>query len=468
MASVLIVDDEPNIRRMVGALLSGEGYEVREASSGAEAVAKAEDDEPDAVLLDLMMPGQLDGMAALAKLRIDHPELAVIMMSGRAGLSDAVNATKLGAVNFLEKPLTPEGVVFAVGAAIELRKSRRVARELREELGLAGDMVGGSPQMNAVRELIQRVAASDARVLITGESGTGKELVASAIHDASTRRDRPFVRVNCAAIPRDLVESEMFGHERGAFTGATQARVGRFELAHLGTLFLDEIGDLSLDAQAKLLRAIEAKEIHRVGGNRSIRVDVRIIAATNHDLARAVRDGSFREDLFFRLNVIPIALPPLRERVGDVPELVRHFSLLHFRRTGQIPPTWTPGALEVVEKHRWPGNVRELANIVERIAIMRPGIDISAADIRGILHPDETGSLPAEIPDDPPAPAGGLGALLDDYERRTISRALSDAAGNIAEAARRLQTDRPNLYRRMKRLGLDGVKDADRTNRTDT
>jgi len=465
MASVLIVDDEPNIRRMVGALLSGEGYEVSEASSGAEGVAKADDDEPDAVLLDLMMPGRMDGMEALARLRIDHPDLAVIMMSGRAGLSDAVKATKLGAVNFLEKPLTPEGVLFAVGSAIELRKSRRVARELREELGLAGDMVGGSPQMNAVRDLIQRVAASDARVLITGESGTGKELVASAIHDAGTRRDRPFVRVNCAAIPRDLVESEMFGHERGSFTGATQARAGRFELAHLGTLFLDEIGDLSLDAQAKLLRAIEAKEIHRVGGNRSIRVDVRIIAATNQDLARAVRDGSFREDLFFRLNVIPIALPALRERVGDVPELVRHFSLIHFRRTGQIPPTWTPGALEVVEQHPWPGNVRELANIVERIAIMRPGTDITAADIRGILHPDNVNSPPPGIPESLLAPAGGLGELLDDYERSTISRALSAAGGNIAEAARRLQTDRPNLYRRMKRLGLDGVRSADRTPR---
>jgi two-component system nitrogen regulation response regulator NtrX len=267
-------------------------------------------------------------------------------------------------VNFLEKPLTPEGVLFAVGSALELRQSRRVARELREELGLVGDMVGDSPQMQAVRELIDRVAASDARVLITGESGTGKELVASAIHDASTRRDKPFIRVNCAAIPRDLVESEMFGHERGSFTGATQARVGRFELANNGTLFLDEIGDLSLDAQAKLLRAIEAKEIHRVGGNKSIRVDVRIIAATNHDLARAVKDGAFRDDLFFRLNVIPIALPPLREREGDVRQLVHHFSLLYFKRTGQIPPVWTPQAMQVLERHAWPGNVRELANIV--------------------------------------------------------------------------------------------------------
>ena len=363
---------------MVGALLAGEGYEIKEAASGPQGIAKAAEGEPDAVMLDLMMPGELDGMATLARLRIDHPDTAVIMMSGRASLADAVNATKLGAVNFLEKPLTPEGVLFAVAAALELRVSRRVARELREELGLAGDMVGDSPQMEAVRSLIDRVAASDARVLITGESGTGKELVASAIHDSGTRRDRPFIRVNCAAIPRDLVESEMFGHERGSFTGATQARVGRFELAHNGTLFLDEIGDLSLDAQAKLLRAIEANEIHRVGGNKSIRVDVRIIAATNHDLDRAVKDGAFREDLFFRLNVIPVALPPLREREGDIRQLVHHFSLLYFKRTGQIPPVWTPQAMQVFERHSWPGNVRELANIVERISIVSPGAEITA------------------------------------------------------------------------------------------
>ncbi len=469
MATVLIVDDEPNIRRMVGALLSAEGYDVREAATGREGVAMAADAEPDVVLLDLMMPGDVDGMDALARLRVAHPELAVIMMSGRAGLSDAVTATKLGAVNFLEKPLTPEGVLFAIGSALELRQSRRVARELREELGLAGDMVGGSPEMKAVRELIDRVAASDARVLITGESGTGKELVASAIHDASTRRDKPFIRVNCAAIPRDLLESEMFGHERGSFTGATQARVGRFELAHTGTLFLDEIGDLSLDAQAKLLRAIEAKEIHRVGGNRSIRVDVRIIAATNHDLARAVREGSFREDLFFRLNVIPVALPPLRDRQGDVPELVRHFSLLHFKRTGQIPPAWKSGAIEVLVGYGWPGNVRELANIVERIAIIHPGSEITASDIRSILTPEavQTAPVSADPPErDVPGSSAPLNDMLDDYERRIIERTLADAAGNVAEAARRLHTDRPNLYRRMKRLGLDGVRDADRTTQT--
>ena len=441
---------------MVGALLSAEGYEVREAASGAQGIAKASEDEPDAALLDLMMPGELDGMATLARLRLAHPELAVIMMSGRAGLSDAVSATKLGAINFLEKPLTPEGVLFALGAALELRQSRRVARELRKELGLAGDMVGDSLQMDAVRQLIDKVSASDARVLITGESGTGKELVASAIHDASERRDKPFVRVNCAAIPRDLVESEMFGHERGAFTGATQARIGRFELAHTGTLFLDEIGDLSLDAQAKLLRAIEAKEIHRVGGSRSIRIDVRIIAATNHDLVKAVRSGAFRDDLFFRLNVIPIALPALRERNGDVTQLVHHFSLLHFKRTGQLPPTWTPGAMSALEAHSWPGNVRELANIVERISIINPGAAIDASYVSMILRPlGEQVSAARAASATSELIHGGLGEMLDVYEKEMIESALRRSGGNIAEAARLLTTDRPNLYRRMKRLGLD-------------
>jgi two-component system nitrogen regulation response regulator NtrX len=454
----MFVDDEPNLRRMIGALLSAEGYDVREAANGIQGLSKAAENEPDAILLDLMMPGELDGLATLSRIRISSPDVAVVMMSGRASLADAVSATKLGAVNFLEKPLTPEGVLFAIGAALELRQSRRVARELREELGFAGDMVGDSAQMRQIRALIDRVAASDSRILITGESGTGKELVASAIHDASTRRDKPFIRVNCAAIPRDLVESEMFGHEKGSFTGATQARVGRFELANNGTLFLDEIGDLSLDAQAKLLRAIEAREIHRVGGNKSVRVDVRIIAATNHDLARAVKDGSFREDLFFRLNVIPVALPPLRERKGDITQLVQHFSLLHFKRTGQLPPTWTADALDVLEKHPWPGNVRELANIVERVSIVNPGAEISGGYMRAMLYPPEARHAPGREPaaEMVGVPAGaGLNETLDSYERRMITVALEEAKGNVAEAARSLQTDRANLYRRMKRLGIE-------------
>ena len=250
------------------------------------------------------------------------PDVPVVMMSGRAGLSDAVKATKLGAFNFLEKPLSPEGVLLALSSALELRQARREAKALRADLGLLGEMIGDSAAMSQVRAMIARVAPSDSRVLITGESGTGKELVAAAIHAGSARRDRPFVRVNCAAIPRDLVESEMFGHERGAFTGATDRRIGRSELAHRGTLLLDEVADLGAEAQAKLLRAIEANEIERVGGGKSIRVDVRIVSATNRDLTQAAADGSFRDDLLFRLNVIPIAIPPLRERPGDIPALV--------------------------------------------------------------------------------------------------------------------------------------------------
>src|SRR4051812_42413437 len=344
MPSVMIVDDEPNIRRMVGALLGAEGYEVRDAQDGATALQRALENEPDVLLLDLMMPGDMDGMATLARMRETLPDVPVVMMSGRAGLSDAVKATKLGAFNFLEKPLSPEGVLLALSSALELRQARREAKALRADLGLSGEMIGESAAMAQVRAMIARVAPSDARVLITGESGTGKELVAAAIHAGSARRDRPFVRVNCAAIPRDLVESEMFGHERGAFTGATDRRIGRFELAHRGTLLLDEVGDLGAEAQAKLLRAIEAKEIERVGGGKPIRIDVRIVAATNKDLARAVANGAFREDLLFRLNVIPIHIPPLRERPSDIPALVRHFSLLHRARTGQPMPVWTDEA----------------------------------------------------------------------------------------------------------------------------
>jgi two-component system, NtrC family, nitrogen regulation response regulator NtrX len=457
---------------MVGALLTGEGYEVTETPSGVEAVARVKDGEPDVALVDLMMPGDLDGMATLARLRDLAPDLPVIMMSGRAGLADAVKATKLGAFNFLEKPLTPEGVLLAVASALELRQTRRVARALRAELGFTGEMVGKSAAMAVVRQMIARVAPTDARVLITGESGTGKELVASAIHDASPRREKPFVKVNCAAIPRDLVESEMFGHERGAFTGATQTRIGRFELAHHGTLFLDEVGDLGPDAQAKLLRAIEAKEIQRVGGNRIIRTDVRIIAATNHDLQRAVRGGTFREDLYFRLNVIPLAIPPLRERSDDIVELVAHFSEQVLQRTGQARPRWRSDALQLMEDYPWPGNVRELANIIERLAIMHPGAEIIGQYVEDVLivdHGETADSTPTtptraleRVTDRGPAPSSAgptsLADRLDSFERTVIARALAEAGGNVADAARQLQTDRPNLYRRMKRLGLNAPR----------
>jgi len=458
MPSVLIVDDEPNIRRMVGALLGAEGFEVHDAPDATAGLARAMEIEPDLVLLDLMMPNPTDGLDLLEKLRERYPDLPVVMMSGRAGLADAVKATRLGAVNFLEKPLTPEGVLLALSGALELRQARRERTALRADLGLAGQLVGTSPALDAVRAMIARVAPSDARVLIGGESGTGKELVAAAIHAGSARRDKPFVRVNCAAIPRDLVESEMFGHERGSFTGATERRIGRFELAHTGTLLLDEVGELSAEAQAKLLRAIESREIERVGGNRTIKVDVRVLAATNRDLEKEVREGRFREDLYFRLNVIPMSVPPLREHPGDIPDLVLHFATMYRRRSGQPSPSWAPDAVEALSRYRWPGNVRELANIVERLGILFAGRLITAEDVRGVLPAiDLTSTAPANLPDGARLEMG-LSDQLDEYERLLIQRALQAANGVMAEAARRLQTDRPNLYRRMRRLGIGGVE----------
>jgi two-component system nitrogen regulation response regulator NtrX len=456
--NVLLIDDEPNIRRMIAALLGAEGYEVRDASNGASGLAAAEDVEPDAVLLDLMMPGELDGLATLERLRTRLPDVPVIMMSGKAGLADAVRATRLGAVNFLEKPLTPEATLLALAAALELRRARLDARALRADFGLAGQLVGDSAVMAGLRELVARVAASDARVLITGESGTGKELISAAIHSQSARRDQPYVRVNCAAIPRDLVESEMFGHERGSFTGATERRMGRFELAHKGSLLLDEVGDLGHEAQAKLLRAIEAREIERVGGGKPIKVDVRIIAATNRDLPRAVTEGGFREDLYFRLNVIPIVVPSLREHAEDVPALVRHFAALLRVRSAQRAPTWGEDAIAALTRYPWPGNVRELQNIVERLAILHAGSAIGAAQVQQVLP--QAGliplrSTPASVPAVAPVIDAPLSDALDRYEREMIEKALAGANGNIAEAARRLQTDRPNLYRRMKRLGIE-------------
>jgi two-component system nitrogen regulation response regulator NtrX len=456
--SVLIVDDEPNIRRMVGALLIAEGYDVRDAADGTTGLALAETLEPDIALVDLMMPGTLDGLGLLEKLRERRPDVPVVMMSGRAALTDAVRATKLGAFTFLEKPLTPEGVLLALASAFELRQARRTAAALREDLGISGEMVGDSPAMRGVRALIARIGPTDARVLVTGESGTGKELVAAALHESSPRRDKPFVRVNCAAIPRDLVESEMFGHERGAFTGATERRIGRFELAHTGTLLLDEVGDLGAEAQAKLLRAIEAREIERVGGGKPIKIDVRILAATNKDLAKAVAEGSFREDLFFRLNVIPMQLPPLRDRPGDLPALVHHFSARHRTRTGRPQVTWHPEALVALSAYRWPGNVRELANVVERLAILYAGSEVSRTDVVQVIPEAGHGTnglaghatpIAAERIEGLP-----LSDALDRYERQLIAAALTHSDGNVAEAARRLQTDRPNLYRRMRRLGL--------------
>jgi two-component system nitrogen regulation response regulator NtrX len=474
MRSVLIVDDETNIRKMLGSLLRAEGLVVHEAGSADAGLAALTEVEPDVVLIDLVMPGRT-GLEVLPDLTAAAPEVPVVMMSGRASLSDAVQATRLGAYHFLEKPLSPEAVLLTLRSAIELRRTREVNRALVEELGHGDELIGASEPMRRVRELIARVAGTDARVLITGESGTGKELAAAAIHRQSVRARHPFVRVNCAAIPRELIESELFGHEKGAFTGATEKRRGRFELADGGTLLLDEVGELSLEAQAKLLRVIETSEFERVGGSRSVKVDIRVLAATNRDLPAEIRKGRFREDLYFRLAVVPLEMPSLRVRRDDIPLLVMHFLRRNRERDGLRPPEVTGEAMEALSARDWPGNVRELANIVERLTILHAGERIGAQEARRVL--EAAGGAARLIgqdgtsPGDAGATSGGIRASggageadsgghsgladrLDAFEREVILEALDAADGNIADAARRLRTDRGNLYRRMRRLGI--------------
>ena len=448
---VLIVDDEGNIRRMIRALLEAEGYRVREAESAEAGLAEAEEAPPDVVLLDLMLPG-MGGLEALPRFDDHAPGTPVVMMSGRATLSDAVEATRRGAYHFIEKPLTPEALLVTLKGAAEIRRARDLNRALTEELAPGVELVGASPPIAKVKELIRKVAPTEARILITGESGTGKELAAAAIHGMSGRAVGPFIRVNSAAIPRDLVESEMFGHEKGAFTGATERRKGRFELAHGGTLFLDEVADLGAEAQAKLLRALEAEQIERVGGTTPVPVDVRVIAATNKELRDEVRAGRFREDLLFRLEVVPIEMPPLRDHLEDVPMLVEHALDRLRRKQGMRPPRFSAEAVSALRRYHWPGNVRELLNIVERLAILAPGPEVRRGDVVAVLRAPGPGRGPPGGYD--PADGRGLRDRLDDYERTLIEGALEAADGSVAEAGRRLQTDRANLYRRMKRLGL--------------
>ncbi len=451
---VLLVDDEANIRRMLAALLRSEGFSVSEAPNGNAALLLLDEADPDVVLLDLMMPPGPDGLETLTRIRERGRSAPVIMMSGKAQLTDAVRAVKLGAFQFLEKPLSPEGVLVTVRAALELNRTRAENRALHAELGRRAELIGSGPAMQHVAALISRVAPTEARVLITGESGTGKELVAAAIHGSSRRQGRAFVTVNCAAIPRDLVESEMFGHERGSFTGATERRLGRFELAHGGTLFLDEVGDLSQEAQAKLLRTLETGELQRIGAETMMRIDARVVAATNRDLSEAVSSGAFREDLFFRLNVFPIHLPPLRERLEDLPALVAH---LAERVRPRHAAQFTPAALDALASYTWPGNVRELANLVERLSILS-GPVVDAPAVRQVLRGSTTGPPTTSLMS---LQGRSLSDALDDFERGLIAAALAQAERNMAEAARILQTDRANLYRRMRRLGLEKSADPE-------
>ena len=453
---ILVVDDEPAERDGLARLVGQWGYEVETASSGEEALNLIETQHPAVVLTDLVLP-EMDGLTLLQKLKETGRPPIVLLVTGHGSVESAVEAMRHGAFDYLTKPVDATRLQVLLEKSIEQESLSREVSFLRHQLrqkGSFGQLVGQSRNMQEVYRWIELAATSTAPVLVYGESGTGKELVARTVHDLSNRRNRPFVAINCAAIPETLIESELFGHERGAFTGATDRRIGRFELADRGTLLLDEVGDLGAEAQAKLLRAIESGEIERVGGSKPIRVDVRILSATNKDLTRAVADGMFREDLYFRLNVIPLAIPPLRERPDDIPALVRHFSALHRGRTGQPLTSWSGDAIDALTRYRWPGNVRELANIVERLAILNPGREVTSGEVREVL-PNGPVRLaePAALPNATVLEAS-LTDTLDDYERMLITRALSVAGGNIAEAARRLQTDRPNLYRRMKRLGI--------------
>jgi two-component system nitrogen regulation response regulator NtrX len=417
------------------------------------------------ILVDVRLPGR-SGLDLLEEIRRRDAEVPVIVMSGQATIDAAVRATKLGAFDYLEKPLDPDRLLLTLRNSLETGRLRRKTRELSREVASHLGIVGTSAAMERLRNEIERAARADARVLITGENGTGKEIVARALHDRSPRAAGPFVKVNCAAIPKELIESELFGHEKGSFTGAHSRKIGKIEAADGGALFLDEIGDMSLEAQAKLLRVLEESEVERVGGNEPIRVDVRFLAATNKDLARAIDAQTFREDLFYRLNVIPIHVPSLADHREDVPALVKHFCNLYEQEAGRAPRSFTGEAVEALVEWPWPGNVRELRNVIERLSIMAEGETIQAEDVHAVLREARTGFGNRPQPDrahhgnapPPPLetpPAGlPLAEILERTERSAIRRALEEAHGKISEAAKILGMDRANLHRKMRRLGI--------------
>ena len=441
---ILVVDDEEDILGSLGGLLRDEGYEVISAGSGEDGLSKATG--VDLVLLDLMLPG-MDGLETLRRIKERDASLPVVMMSGHGTVAVAVEAVQAGAYDFMEKPLSGEKVLVTVENALERRRLERENKELRVRLGEEVRLIGKSPQMEALLDQIGRVAPTEGRVLIQGESGTGKELVAEAIYRASPRSGGPFVKVNCAAIPKDLIESELFGHERGAFTGATAMKKGKFELADKGTLFLDEIGDMASDTQAKVLRALEEGEIERVGGSSVIPVDVRVIVATNKHLEEEIKEGRFREDLYWRLNVVPVFIVPLREREGDVRVLTEHFMRMFCARNGKRLKKFASEAMRLLEEHDWPGNVRELKNIVERLIIMGSGEVISAEEVALALggHGE-------------PVRAGdrSLQEEVKRYEKRIVLRELEANQGNVSRTARNLRVDRANLQRKLRVWGIRG------------
>jgi two-component system nitrogen regulation response regulator NtrX len=455
MPSILIVDDEPGVRSALSGVLRDEGYEVDAVESGEAALDRLTRQSYDVVVLDVWLPG-MDGLATLARMRERQIETQVVIVSGHGNIESAVRAIKMGAFDFVEKPLSLEKTVLVVRNALRQRHLEAENQALRAKVETQHTMVGDSYAMQQLREQVAMAAPTNGRVLIFGENGTGKELVARNIHAMSRRRSGPFVEVNCAAIPEELIESELFGHVRGAFTGAVADRRGKFELAHGGTIFLDEIGDMSLKTQAKVLRVLQEQVLTAVGGSRDTRVDARVLAATNKDLTQEIRAGRFREDLYFRLAVVPIFVPPLRDRQEDIPLLAEHFMVMLAREYGRRPKVFERDALTALQQYAWPGNVRELRNLVERLMIMVPGERITSRDLAFL---DATAAPAAE-----PARPSAIAALhdaRDQFERDYILRALAQQQGNISRTADVLGVERSNLYRKMKAFGIAPARKAE-------
>jgi two-component system nitrogen regulation response regulator NtrX len=442
--TILVVDDEPAIRESLRMILEFEGYKVEEASRGAEALVRVADKAPDAVILDIKMP-EMDGMAALTAMRERGYEMPVLMISGHGDVQTAVEATRRGAFDFFEKPLQRDRVLLSLRNAVESWRLRSENRVMRHE---PDDLVGSSPAMARLRETIARAAPTTATVLITGESGTGKELVARAIHRQSQRRDKSYVQVNCAAIPEELIESELFGHEKGSFTGAVRKQAGKFVSAHGGTIFLDEVGDMSARTQAKVLRALQSGEIEPVGAQRSVRVDVRVVAATNRDLTAEIEAGRFREDLFYRLAVIPVRTPPLRERAEDVVELVRYFVQRYAEINNTRAKEIGRDALETLRGLTWKGNIRELKNLVERLLILSPGEVVTQADVLAAIGGPQTPIADSLLS------LQTLREFQDESEKLFLLHQLEKFGWNVTQTAQAVDTPRSNLYKKMEQYGI--------------
>ncbi|HUJ59177.1 MAG TPA: sigma-54 dependent transcriptional regulator [Kofleriaceae bacterium] len=467
-AKILVADDEQNLRRVLAALLRREGHDVVQAASGLEAIDRLAD--VDVVITDLRMPGA-DGMEVLRTAAKNHPHVPVIMITAYGSVGQAVEAIKAGAFDYIEKPFEQESIRVIVEKAIGQASANRLAPRQTlypaAETGKFG-LIGTSPEMQAIFAVIEKVADTPSTVLITGESGTGKELVAKALHEQSSRRTEPFIKINCAAIPKTLMESELFGYEKGAFTGATSSKPGRFELADGGTLFLDEIGEIPVEMQVKLLRAIQESEFERVGGLKTIKVDVRLITATNRDLEQEIQRGNFREDLFYRLNVVPLQIPPLRLRKGDIPLLVAHIIRKFNERLKKNITGIADDALAALEAHAWPGNIRELENVLERTILFCKGDRIERTDLQlASAAAPEPASSSQPVPiapedEDVDEPSGEISGSLKDavraetarVERELIVKALDETGGNVTQAARLLKISRKSLQMKMKEFGL--------------